>query len=114
MVVIWSSNLIFICAGAHIGLACDIHGCGIECGVVLWWGLKKMGVYQAQPGLADVRFQVDAALVWAMSAWLIWMVPGHAAVVCLGLQNKVWEMNCWVVAGSGVFSPLPWLPTGMA
>ncbi|MEH6498020.1 MAG: murein biosynthesis integral membrane protein MurJ [Pseudoalteromonas distincta] len=103
MVVNMVLNLIFIWPLAHVGLALATSMAAVLNAGLLWWGLKKMGVYQAQPGWPMFAFRLIAACV-AMSAVVIWMVPDTQQWFAWGWQNKVWEMTLLVVAGIGVFA----------
>lgn len=111
MVVNMVLNLILIWPLAHVGLALATSMSAILNAGLLWWGLRKMGIYQAQPGWLVFAGRLGVACV-AMSLVLMWMVPGTEQWFAWGWQSKVWEMTLLVVVGIAVFG-LTLLATGM-
>ncbi|PKM30508.1 MAG: murein biosynthesis integral membrane protein MurJ [Gammaproteobacteria bacterium HGW-Gammaproteobacteria-11] len=95
-------NLILIWPLAHVGLALATSIAAVLNAALLWWGLRKIGVYQAQPGWLMFGFRLGAACL-AMALVILWLVPSVDQWFAWGWQNKVWEMSLLVVAGIGVF-----------
>jgi putative peptidoglycan lipid II flippase len=111
MVVNMVFNLILIWPLAHVGLALATSLSAVLNASLLWWGLRKAGIYQAQPGWPVFMLRLVAACA-AMAFIIVWMVPGTEQWFNWGWQRKVLEMTLLVSAGIGIFS-LTLFVTGM-
>src|SRR5690606_37913935 len=72
MVVNMGLNLILIWPLAHVGLALATSLSAVLNAGMLWWGLRKIGVYQAQPGwpMFTLRLIIACAALAAVVMWL--------------------------------------------
>ncbi|MBA6418169.1 murein biosynthesis integral membrane protein MurJ [Pseudomonas sp. 5Ae-yellow] len=95
-------NLIFIWPLAHVGLALATSLSALLNAGLLWWGLRKAGVFQAQPGWLAFAARLLAACV-AMALVLLWLVPPTQDWLVWGWQQKAGEMALLVAAGMGVY-----------
>ena len=95
-------NLIFIWPLAHVGLALATSLSALLNAGLLWWGLRKVGVFQAQPGWLAFAARLLAACV-AMALVLLWLVPPTQDWLVWGWQQKAGEMTLLVAAGMGVY-----------
>ena len=95
-------NLIFIWPLAHVGLALATSLSALLNAGLLWWGLRKAGVFQAQPGWLAFAARLLAACV-AMALVLLWLVPPTQDWLVWGWQQKAGEMTLLVAAGMGVY-----------
>jgi putative peptidoglycan lipid II flippase len=111
MVVNMGFNLILIWPLAHVGLALATSLSAVLNAGLLWWGLRKAGIYQAQPGWWVFTLRLVAACA-AMALVIFWMVPTIEQWFTWGWQQKVLEMALLVCAGIGVFV-LALVVTGM-
>lgn len=111
MVVNMVFNLILIWPLAHVGLALATSLSAVLNASLLWWGLRKAGIYQAQAGWGVFVFRLVAACV-AMALVILWIVPGIEQWFAWGWQRKVLEMALLVGAGIGIFV-LTLIATGM-
>lgn len=111
MVVNMVFNLILIWPLAHVGLALATSLSAVLNASLLWWGLRKAGIYQAQPGWPVFMLRLIAACA-AMALIIVWMVPGTEQWFIWGWQRKVLEMTLLVSAGIGIFA-LTLFVTGM-
>jgi putative peptidoglycan lipid II flippase len=111
MVVNMVFNLILIWPLAHVGLALATSLSAVLNASLLWWGLRKAGIYQAQPGWPIFMVRLVAACA-AMALIIVWMVPGTEQWFNWGWQRKVLEMTLLVSAGIGIFA-LTLFVTGM-
>jgi putative peptidoglycan lipid II flippase len=94
-----------------VGLALATSLSAVLNASLLWWGLRKAGIYQAQPGWPIFMVRLVAACA-AMALIIVWMVPGTEQWFNWGWQRKVLEMTLLVSAGIGVFA-LTLFVTGM-
>ncbi|MEZ2744217.1 murein biosynthesis integral membrane protein MurJ [Halopseudomonas bauzanensis] len=95
-------NLILVWPLDHVGLALATSLSALLNAGMLWWGLRKAGIYQAQAGwpLFMVRLVLACA---ALAAVVVWLAPGVEQWFAWGWQQKAWQMAILVVAGIGVF-----------
>ena len=95
-------NLILIWPLAHVGLALATSMSALLNAGLLWWGLRKAGIYQAQPGwpMFLVRLLLACA---AMAAIVLWLAPGTQEWFDWGWQRKAVEMTILVVAGIAAY-----------
>lgn len=98
MVVNMGLNLILIWPLAHVGLALATSLAALLNAGLLWWGLRKIGVYQTQPGwgLFWLRLLVACA---ALCAVLLWLASDVDSWLAWGWQQRVWQMSLLVGAG---------------
>ena len=68
----------------------------------LWWGLRRDGVYHAQPGWLRFALRLLVATL-AMAALLVWLVPPTADWLVWGWQRKAWEMTLLVTGGMLIY-----------
>ena len=111
MVVNMVFNLILIWPLAHVGLALATSLSALLNAGLLWWGLRKAGIYVAQPGWMLFAIRLTAGCV-AMAAVVLWLVPGVEEWFAWGWQEKVWEMALLVILGIAAFAAAL-LATGM-
>jgi putative peptidoglycan lipid II flippase len=69
---------------------------------MLWWGLRKIGVYQAQPGWPMFTLRLLLACA-ALSVVVLWLAADVQQWFEWGWQQKVLQMSILVVAGIAVF-----------
>ena len=69
---------------------------------LLWWGLRRDGVYHAQPGWLRFALRLLVATL-AMAALLVWLVPPTADWLVWGWQRKAWEMTLLVTGGMLIY-----------
>ena len=105
MVVNMVFNLILIWPLAHVGLALATSLSALLNAGLLWWGLRKAGIYQAQPGWPLFATRLILACV-AMSVLVVWLAPGVEQWFAWEWQQKVWQMSVLVVAGIAAFSAM--------
>ena len=98
MVVNMGLNLILIWPLAHVGLALATSLAALLNAGLLWWGLRKIGVYQAQPGwgLFWLRLLLACAVLCAV---LLWLASDVDSWLAWGWQQRVWQMSLLVGAG---------------
>ena len=102
MITNMALNLIFIWPLAHVGLALATSVSALLNAGLLWWGLRKAGVFQAQPGWLKFSLRLLAACT-AMALVLLWLAPPTQDWLVWGWQRKVWEMTLLVGAGMGAY-----------
>ena len=95
-------NLILVWPLAHVGLALATSMSALLNAGMLWWGLRKTGVYQAQPGWPLFILRLVLAC-GAMSAVVLWMVADMEQWLAWGWQQKTWHMTLLVVVGIAAF-----------
>lgn len=104
-------NLILVWPLAHAGLALATSLSAVLNAGLLWWGLRKAGIYVAQPGWPVFISRLVLACA-GMSAAVLWLVPAEAQWFAWGWQQKIWQMSVLVVVGIAVFVALL-LATGL-
>jgi putative peptidoglycan lipid II flippase len=97
MVSNMAMNLVLIWPLQHVGLALATSLSALLNAGLLWWGLRRDGVYVAQPGWTGFALRLVVASL-AMAGLLLWMVPDISAWLIWGWQRKAWEMGLLVVA----------------
>lgn len=102
MVVNMGFNLILIWPLAHVGLALATSLSALLNAGLLWWGLRKAGIFQAQPGWTAFALRLVSACA-AMAAVVLWLVPGIEQWFAWGWQDKALQMTILVLAGGGTF-----------
>ncbi|UAW99035.1 murein biosynthesis integral membrane protein MurJ [Halopseudomonas nanhaiensis] len=95
-------NLILIWPLAHVGLALATSMSALLNAGLLWWGLRKAGIYEAQPGWPVFILRLVLACA-AMAAIVLWLAPGVSEWFDWGWQQKALEMTILVVAGIGAY-----------
>lgn len=95
-------NLILIWPLAHVGLALATSMSALLNAVLLWWGLRKAGIYQAQAGWPVFTVRLVAACA-AMAVVVAWLVPEVEQWFAWGWQRKAIEMSILVVAGIAAY-----------
>lgn len=111
MIVNMGLNLILIWPLAHVGLALATSLSAVLNAGLLWWGLRKAGIFQAQPGWTGFSIRLVLACI-AMSAVVLWLVPGVEQWFAWEWQQKTLEMAILVTAGIAAFIVML-LVTGM-
>ena len=102
MVANMGLNLLLIWPLQHVGLALATSLSALLNAGLLWWGLRRDGVYHAQPGWPRFALRLVLATA-AMAALLIWLVPATPDWLAWGWQRKAWEMTLLVVGGMLVY-----------
>lgn len=95
-------NLILIWPLAHVGLALATSMSALLNAGLLWWGLRKAGIYQAQPGWPMFVLRLVLACA-AMAGIVLWLAPGVQDWFVWGWQRKAVEMTILVVAGIAAY-----------
>src|SRR5690554_4763278 len=95
-------NLILVWPLAHVGLALASSLSALLNAGMLWWGLRKIGVYQAQPGWPMFTLRLLLACT-ALSVVVLWLAADVQQWFEWGWQQKVLQMSILVVAGIAVF-----------
>ncbi|AQZ94779.1 murein biosynthesis integral membrane protein MurJ [Halopseudomonas phragmitis] len=95
-------NLILIWPLKHVGLALATSLSALLNAGLLWWGLRKIGVFQAQPGWPVFAVRLLLAC-FAMGALVLWLTPAVEQWLAWGWRQKVWHMSVLVCAGGGVY-----------
>ncbi|WP_150299519.1 murein biosynthesis integral membrane protein MurJ [Pseudomonas profundi] len=95
-------NLILIWPLAHVGLALATSLSALLNAALLWWGLRKAGIFQAQPGWMGFSIRLALACI-AMSAVVLWLVPDVEQWFAWEWQQKTLEMAILVTAGIAAF-----------
>lgn len=102
MVVNMVFNLILIWPLAHVGLALATSLSALLNAGLLWWGLRKAGIFQAQPGWLGFALRLTGACA-AMAAVVLWLAPGIDQWFAWGWREKALQMAILVLAGGGIF-----------
>ena len=95
-------NLILIWPLAHVGLALATSLSALLNAGLLWWGLRKAGIFQAQPGWMAFSVRLVLACI-AMAAVVLWLVPDVEQWFAWEWQQKALEMAVLVIAGIVAF-----------
>lgn len=95
-------NLILVWPLAHVGLALATSLSALLNAGMLWWGLRKIGVYQAQPGWPMFTLRLLLACA-ALSIVVLWLAADVQQWFEWGWQQKVLQMSILVVTGIAVF-----------
>src|SRR5690606_33163195 len=67
-------NLILVWPLAHAGLALATSMSALLNAGLLWWGLRKAGIYQAQPGWPLFMLRLVLACM-ALAVVVLWLAP---------------------------------------
>ena len=102
MVANMAMNLILVWPLAHVGLALATSLAALLNAGLLWWGLRKAGVYQAQPGWPAFLLRLVLACA-ALAVVLLWLDADVQQWFDWGWQQKVLQMGILVGAGVAVF-----------
>ncbi|MFA5676775.1 MAG: murein biosynthesis integral membrane protein MurJ [Pseudomonas sp.] len=102
MVANMAMNLILVWPLAHVGLALATSLSALLNAGLLWWGLRKAGIYQAQPGWPVFILRLLLACV-ALAAVVLWLAADVQQWFDWGWQDKVLQMALLVGAGVAVF-----------
>ena len=95
-------NLILVWPLAHVGLALATSLAALLNAGLLWWGLRKAGVYQAQPGWPLFMLRLVLACA-ALAVVVLWLGSDVQQWFDWGWQQKVLQMSLLVGAGIAVF-----------
>jgi putative peptidoglycan lipid II flippase len=95
-------NLILVWPLAHVGLALATSLSALLNAGMLWWGLRKIGIYQAQPGWPLFMLRLVLGCV-ALAVVVLWLAADVQQWFDWGWQQKVLQMAILVVAGIVVF-----------
>jgi len=102
MIVNMVLNLIFILPLAHAGLALATSISALLNAALLFWGLKKAGVYQSGGGWLRYGMQLGVALT-VMSGVLIAMYPNMSDWFSASSWDRAGQLAIIVVAGGGAY-----------
>lgn len=101
-------NLAFVPWLKHAGLALSTGlGACFNAGLLFWF-IRRDGVYTPQPGWAAYLAKVVVALV-AMAAVLYWLRGSNANWVTMGTVTQIWRMAVLVSAGAAAYFAALWL-----
>ena len=102
MVVNMALNLLLIWPLAHVGLALATSLSALLNAALLWWGLRKSGVYLAQPGWGAFALRLLLASL-AMLLVILWLAADVSDWLAWGWQSRVWQMGLLVLSGAGAY-----------
>lgn len=95
-------NLILIWPLQHVGLALATSLSALLNAGLLFWGLRKAGVFQASPGWGAFILRMLAACL-AMSVVLLWLNAPMSDWFAWGWQHKAAMLTLLVCAGGGAY-----------
>lgn len=102
MVANMALNLILIWPLAHVGLALATSLSALLNAGLLWWGLRKSGIYIAQPGWVIFTLRLVLASL-AMVLVVYWLAADVSLWLAWGWQQRVVQMGLLVLAGAGAY-----------
>jgi putative peptidoglycan lipid II flippase len=107
LVITQALNLVLVPRLGHAGLALSIGLAGLINALWLWWGLRRAGVYLAQPGWPVFALKVLLATA-AMTAWLVWGAQQFSWTAEAASEGArvAWLALCMAVAAALYFGLL--------
>lgn len=96
-------NLLLIFPLAHVGLALATSLSAALNAGLLWWGLRRSGVYRAQPGWGILWLRLGLALS-ALLVVILWLAPDNAWWLEAGSAERVLETAKLCLAGVAVYA----------
>ncbi len=95
-------------SGPHAGLAAATALSSFSNALLLWYGLRRKGIYRPAPGWGKLLLQV--AIAGGGMGGLLWWFAGDQAIwLEAGTLERVWRLLGLIVAGAAAYFALLWL-----